>query len=130
MGAIKEIVPFLDSPNENFRIESLYVIEMLAKHGEPFDFREICNRYQVLSKASRLLQESSHTIANKEEVLKNSNKLNGVRRDDIKASLKPLMFGAEEANSCLNIFKYYLLRGDVTKLTTIKRKDIKNYSSY
>ena len=45
LGAVKEIVPFLDSPNENFRIESLYVIEMLAKHTDAFNFRDICLRY-------------------------------------------------------------------------------------
>jgi hypothetical protein len=45
LGAVKEIVPFLDSPNENFRIESLYVIEMLAKYGDAFDFRDIAMRY-------------------------------------------------------------------------------------
>jgi hypothetical protein len=70
LGAVKEIVPFLDSPNENFRIESLYVIEMLAKYGDAFDFRDIAMRYQVLPKVSRLLQESVHTIAEKEHILK------------------------------------------------------------
>ena len=55
LGAVKEVVPFLDSANENFRIESLYVIEMLAKHTDPSNFRDICLRYQVLPEVSRLL---------------------------------------------------------------------------
>ena len=35
LGSLVEIVPLLDSPNENFRIESLYVVEMLSKFMQP-----------------------------------------------------------------------------------------------
>jgi len=31
-----EVIPFLDSANENFRIESLYVVEMLSKWMDSF----------------------------------------------------------------------------------------------
>ena len=54
---------------------------MLAKHVDALNFRDICLRYQVLPKVSRLLQDSVATISDKEHVLKQhgNSQYNGVR---------------------------------------------------
>jgi len=49
----------LDSPNQNFRIEALYALEMLGKHYDHGKFKESCRKYLALKKVSKLLDESA-----------------------------------------------------------------------
>jgi len=55
LKGLVQLVPFLDSPNQNFRIESLYALEMLSKNMNINEFREVCSRYSCLNKVSKLL---------------------------------------------------------------------------
>ena len=51
-NTISDVVSFLESSNENFRIEALYIIEKLGQFSDPINFRDQCSRNQILFKVA------------------------------------------------------------------------------
>ena len=106
-----QMIPFLDSPNQNFRIESLYSLEMLSKNMEASEFREVCSRYGCLNKVAKLLYESIEDVQRKEAVFTHSgNSRLDQDGQQIESIVKPLQFSIETAISCLNLLHNYVSR--------------------
>ena len=69
-NAVPAIVRLLDSPNENLRIEALYVFEMLSKFSDPLYFRDVCSRFQGLQRVSRILMDCVKEIKEKQIIFR------------------------------------------------------------
>lgn len=113
---ITEIISFLDSPDKHMRVESLFILEKLSEHMEPYAFRELSSKFQSLSKVNRLLSEGVEEITAKETVFRAAGRRKGrdptavIPPDQLDNLKIPLQFGIETTVSCLNLYRNYLKR--------------------